>query len=78
MISSSYPESVDGTAYELNAARFSVSQWKDGKNLGGALLEYSVPCTATKIVIRYVVHVADGGTSGIVTMTSYEVNALFR
>ncbi len=76
MTCDSYPDAYDGIAYIIEADDFSVCQWKNGKGTGGALLTYSLPCTAKRIDIEYVVHLPDGSTSEKITLTSFEVNAL--
>ena len=71
-----YPEPVDGVVYQANPEYLSVSRWKEGKRQGGLLLMYSVPHTAERIDIRYVIHLRDGSSSKEITVTSFEINAL--
>ncbi|MDO8538960.1 MAG: hypothetical protein Q7S40_00855 [Opitutaceae bacterium] len=51
-----YPHPVQAVVYRAGGERLFVARWKDGKRQEGLGLSYSLPCTAKKIDICYVIH----------------------
>jgi len=71
-----YPLPVEAVVYQLCSDCLDPNRWKEGKIQEGPLLKYSLPCTAKRIDIRYIIHLRNGSSSKEITLTSFELNAL--